>query len=130
MRAQSCGSVMEVSAMAARKWTVLAFVLISAGCERSPSPPTKSPPLEADAPVAPQGFDQRLLEVLRCPENLTVLRLATRGELRKMNEHILAGKLKRWGGQAIADPVDAVLIRADGKVGYRFQGPAPVMIID
>ena len=117
--------------MVARGLFFFAVLLCTVGCDRSSSPLTSQPaPSKTDAAVVPQGFDQGLLEILRCPENLTALRLATQRELDAVNERIEAGTMKSWGGKAVKEPVAALLIRADGKIGYRFQGSIPVMIIE
>ena len=112
------------------------FVLVL-GCDRAPHPPTDAakpanvPTLAGEsAPVVPDGFGPEFLEILRCPENLTVVRLATRKELDATNERIKAGKLKNWGGKAVTKPVEAMLIRADDKIGYPFEGAVPVMLIE
>jgi uncharacterized protein YbaR (Trm112 family) len=115
----------------------LGVLLLGLGCDRSPHSPTGvTKPADAPKPakkaaaVVPDGFDQRILDILRCPENLTVLRLATRNKLDSTNERIKSKMLKNWGDETVTKPVTAMLIRADEKIGYRFEGPAPVMIIE
>ena len=108
------------------------FALVSAlGCDRSA--PSAAKPLATEdnnVAVTPPGFDKDLLDILRCPENLTPVRLATQREVAATNERIKTGDLKTWGGNVIKDPIQAMLIRADGKIGYRFEDHAPVMIIE
>src|SRR5262249_26124731 len=109
------------------------FVL-AAGCAR-PNQPIAGPnageaPKQDSAPVVPKGFNGQLLDILRCPENLTAVRLATRNELDSANERIRMGKLKTWAGKIVSNSVEAMLIRADNRIGYRFDGAAPVMIIE
>src|SRR5262245_35358532 len=123
--------------MTMRNICALGVFLLALGCNRAPHSPSSAArpadtprPVEKTVAVVPDGFDQRLLDILRCPENLSVLRLATRKELDATNERITNGKLKNWGDKAVTKPVEAMLIRAGGKIGYRFEGAAPVMIIE
>ncbi|MGE3804517.1 MAG: hypothetical protein AB7K24_07580 [Gemmataceae bacterium] len=107
---------------------VLGFFLFASGCEPAKDATGKS---EQDAaPVIPSGFNEQLLDILRCPENLAVLRLATRKELDSVNERIKNRKLKTWTGKNVATSLEAMLIRADNKIAYRFDGAVPVMILE
>lgn len=114
----------------------LGLLLLAVGCDRAnqavvgPSGTDRLMPAEHSGPVVPEGFNEQLLDILRCPENLTAVRLATRKELDSANERIKAGKLKTWAGKIVANSVEAMLIRFDNKIGYRFDGAAPVMIIE
>src|SRR5947207_11347779 len=71
------------------------------------------------SPVIPAGFNRTLLDILACPENLTPVHFATQAELSKTNARIKAKGLKTWGGKIASKPVDAMLIREDGKIAYR-----------
>jgi uncharacterized protein YbaR (Trm112 family) len=112
------------------------LLVLAVGCDRAnqpmagPNAADAPKPAEKAVPVVPKGFNEQLLDILRCPENLTVVRLATRKELDSANERIKAGKLTTWAGNIVSNSVDAMLIRADNKIGYRFEGAAPVMIIE
>jgi uncharacterized protein YbaR (Trm112 family) len=105
---------------------LLSFLLLFAclpGCRK---------PVEAEVnlPVVPEGFDERALDKLRCPEDGSPLRFARRKELNSINDRIGAMKLNTWAGTAQTQPVEAVLIRADGKVGYRLDQAMPVLRIE
>ncbi len=106
------------------------FALISlaglAGCQR-PAPPAAEKALAT--PVVPAGFNQTQLATLKCPENASALRFASRAELDDINHRIGAGKLKKWNGEPHTDLLDALLIRADGKIAYRLDGVMPVLDI-
>src|SRR5688500_8632307 len=78
-------------------------------------------------PVVPEGFDEKRVDSLKCPENGSKLRLATKRELADINDRIGSKKrMKTWDGEERMEPVDAVLIRADGKIAYRVDGAIPV----
>src|SRR5262245_11448598 len=82
-------------------------------------------------PVVPEGFDEQRVDTLKCPENGSKLRFATRRELAGINDRIGSKKkLKTWDGEERGEPVDAVLIRADGKIAYRIDGIVPVLKIE
>jgi uncharacterized protein YbaR (Trm112 family) len=102
-------------------WLLLLSVCLL-GCRKAANP-------EAQKPVVPEGFDERALEKLRCPENGSTLRFAQRKELDGINDRIGAMKLKTWAGTPQTKHVQAVLIRADGKIGYQVDQIMPVMEI-
>jgi len=70
--------------------------------------------------VAPE-----LLEILRCPETMQRVRIATPLEI----QPFAAQKLTR-DGAAITIPVDQGLIREDGKVLYPIRNGIPVMLLE
>lgn len=71
-----------------------------------------------------------LLEILRCPENRTKLELADAALLEQLNAAIAAGTLVNREGQAIAEKVDAALVREDKAVAYPVRDDIPVMLVD
>jgi len=102
------------------------LTLCLVGCRRAA--PSDAEKAQA-TPVFPAGFNQSQLATLKCPENASVLRFATRGELDEINHRIAAGKLKKWNGAPHTDLVEALLIRADGQIAYRLDGVVPVLDI-
>ena len=82
------------------------------------------------APAIPSGFNRELLRVIVCPENLTPVRFASQAELLKMNSRIETKELKTWAGAIVSKPVEAVLVRKDGKIAYRVDSGIPVMLIE
>jgi uncharacterized protein YbaR (Trm112 family) len=48
----------------------------------------------------------------------------------KLNAAIAAGKLKNRAGAAISSPIEAALVRVDGKLAYPVIGDIPHMLID
>lgn len=113
---------------------MLAFILALAACTRSGHDPKAQPAQAAAAragtPVIPAGFDPGLLDILRCPEDLTKLRLATSEELSDLLRRRESGTLRLWSGAAVAESFDGLLIREDGKIGYRIKDGVPVLLID
>jgi uncharacterized protein YbaR (Trm112 family) len=83
-----------------------------------------------DEVVVPQGFDISLLEIMACPENLTGLRLARQSEIKAINVRIRDGALRRWDEKIINQPLEAVLVREDGKIAYEVRAGIPIMLIE
>lgn len=75
-------------------------------------------------------IDQELLEILACPEDKTPLRLAGESTLATLNQSIAAGTLTNRGGELVAEPIEAGLIRQDGRYLYAIRDDIPIMLID
>lgn len=75
-------------------------------------------------------LDSKLLEILVCPENLSPLRLADEDELRQLNERLAGEGAQCRDGIPAAGPVDALLIREDGKVGYEIRDGFPRLLVE
>lgn len=75
-------------------------------------------------------IDQELLEILACPENKTPVRLAESTEIEALNERIRDGGVKNRGGDSVAEPLEAGLVREDGKFLYPIRDEIPIMLID
>jgi uncharacterized protein len=73
--------------------------------------------------------DQQLLEILACPETKQQVRLADDGLVRRINAAITAGSLKNREGQPIGEPIQAGLIREDGRFLYPVRDEIPIMLI-
>lgn len=84
----------------------------------------------ADPIITPKDFDVGLLEILVCPENLTSLHLAKKSEIEKVNKLIRENKLKHWDGSNVKEPMEALFIRKDNKIGYEIKKSVPIMIIE
>jgi uncharacterized protein YbaR (Trm112 family) len=74
--------------------------------------------------------DSKLLEILCCPETKQDLSLASDDVINRLNAKIRAGQVKNRGDQAVKDPVDAGLVREDGKYLYPIREDIPIMLID
>jgi uncharacterized protein YbaR (Trm112 family) len=70
------------------------------------------------------------LEILRCPEDRTPLAVADAKILDRLNRAITAGRLQNRAGAPVESPLEAALIRADGKVAYPVTNNIPVLLVD
>jgi uncharacterized protein YbaR (Trm112 family) len=74
--------------------------------------------------------DQSLLDILVCPETKQALRVADVALLEQVNASFRKGNLTNRGGQRVATPVEAGLVRKDGAVLYPVRDDIPIMLID
>ncbi|MSR21895.1 MAG: hypothetical protein EXR91_13160 [Gemmatimonadetes bacterium] len=74
--------------------------------------------------------DQSLLDILVCPETKQPLRVADVALLERVNGSLRKGTLTNRGGQRLATPVEAGLVRSDGAVLYPVRDDIPIMLID
>ena len=75
-------------------------------------------------------IDKELLEILACPETHQTLSLAPQDLLQRVNAAIQAGQQKNRAGQAVAQAIEAGLLRADQRVLYPVRDGIPVLLID
>jgi uncharacterized protein YbaR (Trm112 family) len=74
--------------------------------------------------------DQRLLDILVCPETKQPLRAAEAALLERLNASIRDGSVTTRGGEKVTDPIDEGLVREDGGVLYPVRDDIPIMLID
>ena len=75
-------------------------------------------------------MNQDLLDLLVCPEDHSRLHFADPPTVHKLNAAIAAGKLKNRAGAALSGPIEAALVRFDGKLAYPVISDIPHMLID
>jgi uncharacterized protein len=75
-------------------------------------------------------IDPELLATLCCPETHAGLAAADPTVIRTLNERIVAGQLRNRAGQLVTAPIDAGLVRSDGRFLYPIRHGIPVMLID
>lgn len=75
-------------------------------------------------------IDKDLLDILACPETHQPLAMAEPALLAKINKLISGGSCTNAGGKKVVDPLDAGLVREDGKVLYPIRDDIPVLLID
>ena len=75
-------------------------------------------------------FDPALLEILVCPETKQRLRLADDDLLAGVNRAIGEGRVTNRGGDAVGEPIEAALVREDGRILYPVRDDIPIMLLD
>ncbi|MBK9576046.1 MAG: Trm112 family protein [Fibrobacteres bacterium] len=73
-------------------------------------------------------IDQRLLEILCCPETRQPLRLADAPELDRANKAIGRREVTEASGKIAVEPIEALLVRQDGKIGYAIRKGIPDLL--
>ena len=74
--------------------------------------------------------DQKLLDILVCPETKQPLRVADMQLLDRLNADIRAGSVTNRGGEEVVATLDEGLVREDGQVLYPVRDDIPIMLID
>ncbi len=74
-------------------------------------------------------LDQELVEILACPETKQPVRLADAELVQRVNAAVAARKLKNRDGQDVVEPIDAALVREDGRFLYPVREDIPIMLI-
>lgn len=75
-------------------------------------------------------MDNRLLDILVCPETKQPLRLADPALVQAANSLIGSGSLRNRSGQVITELISAILVRDDGLVAYAVRDDIPIMLIE
>jgi uncharacterized protein YbaR (Trm112 family) len=68
--------------------------------------------------------------MLVCPEDRTPLELADRDLLAAVNRAIASRQLRNKGGEAVAEPLDAGLVRKDRTLLYPIIDRIPILLLD
>lgn len=76
------------------------------------------------------AVDEKLLEILVCPEDKSKLTLADQGMVEQLNQRIEKGELLNRAGKPVEGTLDGGLIRADNRFLYPIREDIPVMLID
>lgn len=76
------------------------------------------------------ALDKDLLAILCCPETKQAVTLADAVLIQRLNEAIKDRRLQNKGKQAVTEPVEAGLLRADAKILYPIRENIPVMLIE
>ena len=75
-------------------------------------------------------FSQTTLDMLRCPVSKSDLTVASQEQVASLNAKIAAGEVVNQLGQSVSDPVEGVLINADGNIGCAVRAGIIQMIAD
>jgi uncharacterized protein YbaR (Trm112 family) len=73
--------------------------------------------------------DASLVAIMVCPETHQSLTIADEATVQKVNTAIAGGSLKNRDGETIQEPIQAALLREDGKYLYVVRDDIPVMLI-
>lgn len=76
------------------------------------------------------NIDKELLAILCCPETKQDVSLAGDDLIASLNARIQRGEVKNKAGQAVQEPLDGGLIRADKRILYPVREDIPVMLIE
>lgn len=74
--------------------------------------------------------DEKLLEILVCPENKTSLSLVGPDVIDKANALIESKRLKNRAGEVIEEKIEGGLLREDKAFMYPIREDIPIMLID
>ena len=75
-------------------------------------------------------MDEKLLEILCCPETHQPLTRAGVELVEDLNQRIQAGTLVDRVDEKIIEPIDGGLIREDGNILFPIRQGIPVMLVD
>ena len=71
-----------------------------------------------------------LVRILACPETKQPVARAPAELLEKLNARMRQGALRDTGGEALAQPIEAGLLRQDGRVLYPIIDDIPRMLVE
>jgi uncharacterized protein YbaR (Trm112 family) len=73
---------------------------------------------------------EHLVEILRCPQDRSRLRVAGAEIVASINREVEAGRAVNLAGEKLAKPIDGGLIREAGDLLYPIVDQIPVMLPD
>jgi len=80
--------------------------------------------------VIMSAIDHDLLQRVVCPETREKLHEGSAALVAELNRRIAAQTLLNRAGRAVQRPLDAVLVRADKKVGYPVRDKIMMLFLD
>jgi uncharacterized protein YbaR (Trm112 family) len=75
-------------------------------------------------------ISEDLLRILVCPDTKQPLTLAPQATIDALNARVRQGTLRDTGGEEVTRPIEAGLLRKDGRVLYPIIDEIPRMLID
>ena len=75
-------------------------------------------------------ISDELLALLRCPQTMQTLAMASPGQLAQIEAARVAGTLRDWAGNPVSEPVSAGLVRADGTLFFPVHDGIPLLLLD
>ncbi len=76
------------------------------------------------------SVSEELLEILVCPETRQPVAVAPEELIRRLAGEVEAGRLRNRGGEKVTRPIEAGLVREDGRVLYPVEDGIPVMLVE
>lgn len=74
--------------------------------------------------------DPELLEILVCPESKLPVHMADADLLDRVNRAVSEARMVTRGGRTLTEPLEAGLVRGDGRLLYPIRDGIPVMLLD
>jgi uncharacterized protein YbaR (Trm112 family) len=75
-------------------------------------------------------INDEFLDMLRCPESRQRLKRGHADLVAKVNREIAAGRLHNRAGQALAKPIDGLLVCEDDRLAYPILDDIPILLAD
>jgi len=75
-------------------------------------------------------MDEKLLEIICCPETYQSLKLADPELVTELNQRVQKGVLLSRSGEDVKEKIDEGLIREDGKILYPVRQNIPTLLIE
>ena len=75
-------------------------------------------------------MDEKLLEIICCPETYQSLKLANPELVTELNQRVQKGVLLSRSGEDVKEKIDEGLIREDGKILYPVRQNIPTLLIE
>ena len=75
-------------------------------------------------------MDEKLLEIICCPETYQPLKLADTVLVAELNQRIQKGILLSRSGEGVKEKMDKGLVREDGKILYPVRQNIPTLLIE
>ena len=75
-------------------------------------------------------INDKLLEILVCPEDKSSLTRADEAILKTLNDKISKNQLKKRSGELVSEELEGGLIRADGRYLYPVKHGIPIMLVE
>ncbi len=72
----------------------------------------------------------QLIQILRCPETMQLVREATAEEISDCNRRIAAGEIHKKSGAPRLESIETGLIREDGTILFPIENNIPVMLLE
>lgn len=75
-------------------------------------------------------IEQKLLDILACPESHQTLCPADDALITRLNEEIQGRRLRNRGGEVVESPIREALVREDGRFLYVVDDDIAIMLIE